>query len=124
MAINSVLGKTKVSSALIQTSEARKNSGLIVWEVLIISFFVGKFSDSFIVGFIASFLVLITLIDTIVWKIISFSISLFGGYVGYVAFCGENGETIGAGLMVALFSFLFMLSWHHWSLASWRALSD
>ena len=59
MANNSVLGKTKVSSALIQTSVAREESGIVAVEIFLLSLGIGAISGSFIVGFLISFMVLV-----------------------------------------------------------------
>ena len=124
MSINSVIGKTKVSSALIQTSAAREASSLIAIESFLMSLGVGAISESFIAGFIITFLVLMVLEDTFVWVLLSFIFSIFCGYIGYLFGYYLAGESVVSGVAAGIFIFLVMLSWHHWSLAYWRALSE
>lgn len=50
MSNKSVLGKTKVSSGLVQTSAARDASSLVVIETFLISLGIGAISSSFIVA--------------------------------------------------------------------------
>jgi len=118
----SVAGPTKVSGSLIQTREASRSSGLIAWEIFIISFTVGAGLGNILVYGMLMFLILVALIDTKVWIWISHGISAF-----VAAACGQAGlEMYGVigGCVFFIFAFLFMLSWHHWSLAYWRGLSE
>ena len=124
MANISVLGKTKVSSALIQTSVARKESGLIPMETFILSFGIGMISESFIIGFLVSFMVLMALVSTRLWVVLSYIISLACGGAGYILGYAIGDESVAAGLVTGLFIFGLMLGWHHWSLVYWRALGD
>lgn len=124
MAKKSVLGKTKVSSALIQTGVARQESGLIAVEIFILSTFVGILSDSFIIGFLLTFMVLIALVNTRFWIILSYLISLACGWVGYYFGYTIDDQSVAAGLITGFFVFGLMLGWHHWSLVYWRALND
>ena len=124
MANISVLGKTKVSSALIQTSVARKESGLIPMEIFILSFGIGMISESFIIGFLVSFMVLMALVSTRLWVVLSYIISLACGGAGYILGYAIGDESVAAGLVTGLFIFGLMLGWHHWSLVYWRALGD
>ena len=124
MANNSVLGKTKVSSALIQTRVAREESGLIAMEIFLLSLGIGAISGSFIVGFLISFVVLVGLTSTRAWVVLSYLFSLLWGGVGSVFGYVLGGESVAAGLVMGLFVFGLMLGWHHWSLAYWRALGD
>ncbi len=120
---NSVLGKTKVSSALIQTSAAREASDLVAVEIGLLSVGIGLLSSSFIVGFVISFVVLLGLTHTRAWIILSLLLSatwgVVGGLLGYVL-----GGGTASGIAAGFFVFAIGLSWHHWSLAYWRALSD
>ena len=124
MANNSVLGKTKVSSALIQTSVAREESGLVAVEIFLLSLGIGAVSGSFIVGFLISFVVLFGLLSTRVWTVLSFLFSLLWGGVGSIFGYVLGGESVAAGLVMGIFVFVLMLDKHHWSLAYWRALKD
>ena len=124
MANSSVLGKTKVSSALIQTSAAREESSLIAVEIFIISFAIGMISESFIIGFLISFMVLMALIQTFLWTILSYLISLVCGGAGYMLGYAFGDQSVAAGIVTGFFVFGLMLGWHHWSLVYWRALSD
>jgi len=124
MANKSVLGETKVSSALIQTSAARKESSLIAIEIFILSLIIGGISESFIIGFFISFIVLLALIPTRMWIALSYLLSLLWGGVGYIFGYAFGGESVAAGLVTGFSVFGLMLGWHHWSLAYWRALGD
>ena len=124
MANNSVLGKTKVSSALIQTSIARKESGLVAIETFLLSLGIGAISESFIIGFLVSFVVLIGLTSTRAWVVLSFLFSFLWGCMGYIIGYAFGEESVAAGLVVGFFVFGLMLGKHHWSLAYWRALDD
>ena len=124
MANNSVLGKTKVSSALVQTRVAREESGLVAFETFLLSLGIGAISGSFIVGFLISFLVLTGLTSTRAWVVLSFLFSLLWGGVGSIFGYALGGESVVAGLVAGLFVFALMLGRHHWSLAYWRALGD
>ena len=124
MANTSVLGKTKVSSALIQTSVARDESGLIAVEIFLLSLGIGVISDSFIIGFLISFMVLIALISTRVWVVLSYALSFLWGCVGFIFGYALDGDSVAAGLVTGFFVFGLMIGWHHWSLVYWRALGD
>jgi len=124
MANNSVLGKTKVSSALIQTRVAREDAGLIAVEVFLLSLCVGAISGSFIVGFLISFMLLFGLISTRVWVVLSFLFSLLWGFIGSVVGFIIGGDSVAAGVVSGIFVFGLMLGRHHWSLSYWRALGD
>ena len=124
MANNSVLGKTKVSSALIQTRVAQEESGLVVGETFLLSLGIGAISGSFIVGFLISFMVLIGLTSTRAWIVLSYLFSLLWGGMGSIFGYARGGESGAAGLVMGFFVFGLMLGWHHWSLAYWRALVD
>jgi hypothetical protein len=124
MANNSVLGKTKVSSALIQTSAAREESNLVAVEIALLSLGIGAISESFIVGFLISFIVLFGLISTRAWIVLSFLFSLLWAGVGSSFAYALGGESVAVGLVVGIFVFFLMLDWHHWSLAYWRALKE
>jgi len=123
MANNSVLGRTRVSGALIQTSEARRCASLIVWECVIISALIGSLFDSFWTLAVLTFIVLLILVDTVVWTFISYAISIFVGYVvGQAAYSPDS--SMFSALVFFLLAFGFMISWHHWGLAYWRGLSE
>ena len=124
MANTSVLGKTKVSSALIQTSVARDESGLIAVEIFLLSLGIGVISESFIIGFLISFMVLIALISTRVWVVLSYALSFLWGCVGFIFGYALDGDSVAAGLVTGFFVFGLMIGWHHWSLVYWRALGD
>ncbi len=124
MVNNSVLGKTKVSSALIQTSVAREESSLVAVEIFLLSLGIGAISGSFIVGFLISFMVLIGLTATRVWIVLSYLLSLLWGGVGSIFGYVLGGDSVAAGLVSGIFVFGLMLGWHHWSLVYWRALGD
>lgn len=124
MANNSVLGKTRVSSALIQTSAAREESSLIPLETFALSFGIGMISESFIIGFLVSFMVLMALISTRLWIVLSYLLSLLWGSMGYILGYIIDGESVATGLVTGFFVFGLMLGWHHWSLVYWRALGD
>ena len=124
MANSSVLGKTKVSSALIQTSVAREESSLIAVEIFAISFGIGMISESFIIGFLISFMVLIALVNTFLWTILSYLISLAFGGAGYIFGYSIGDDSAATGMVTGLFVFSIMIGWHHWSLVYWRALGD
>ena len=124
MANTSVLGKTKVSSALIQTSVARDESGLIAVELFLLSMGIGVISESFIIGFLISFMVLIALISTRLWVVLSYVLSLLWGCVGFIFGYALDGDSVAAGLVTGFFVFGLMIGWHHWSLVYWRALGD
>ncbi len=92
MTNNSVLGKTKVSSALIQTSVARGEAAPIVFEITLLSVAIGFASSSFIAGFFISVIVLLSLLSTRLWIVLSYLLSIIWGGVGYIfgyAFSGE-----------------------------------
>lgn len=124
MGNNSVLGKTRVSSALIQTSVARQESGLIPMETFALSLAIGMISESFIIGFLVSFMVLMALVSTRLWIILSYLLSLLWGCMGYILGYIIDGESVVTGLVTGFFVFGLMLGWHHWSLVYWRALGD
>lgn len=124
MANNSVLGKTKVSSALVQTSVARGEAGLIVFEITLLSVAIGFASSSFLVGFLISVMVLLALLSTRIWIVLSYLISFIWGGVGYIFGYAFSGESLVAGLVTGFFVFSVMIGWHHWSLVYWRALVD
>ena len=121
MANISVIGNTKVSGALIQTSVARKKSSLIVWECIILSVMIGAATGSLAVA-VLSFMVLLGLIDTVVWIYISYGISIYIGLIFGFAAYGPDGSLFSA-LVFFLFGFSIMLGWHHWSLAYWRGVT-
>jgi len=123
MAVNSVLGKTKVSSALIQTSEARSSSLLIIMEIFLISCFVGAAFDSFLTGFLLTFLILIFLIDTILWVIFTYFVSGALGFLAGQISYSTDGSLLSA-FVIGIFIFSLMIGWHHWGLSYWRGLSD
>lgn len=124
MAIESVIGKTKVSPALIQTSAAREEAGFVAVEIFLFSIFIGVISSNFLVGFLLTFMVLLGLIESIFWEALSYFFSFLWGaaafYVGYWLYDGS----ILTGLVAGVFVFGLMLVKHHWSLAYWRALGD
>lgn len=124
MANSSVLGRTKVSSALIQTGAARQESGLIAIEILLLSLGIGAISASFVVGFLVSLMVLIAAISTRLWIVLSYMFSLLWGGIGYIFGYALGGDSVAAGLVTGVFTFVLMLGRHHWSLVYWRALGE
>ena len=118
----SVLGKTKVSSALVQTSAAREESDFIAAEIFLLSVGVGLLSPSFVIGFLIAFMILLTLLTTPFWHVVSIILSglwAVGSFVIAYAF-----GSIWVALVVSLFVFCLILGKHHWSLAYWQALLD
>jgi len=118
----SVLGPTKVSGSLIQTSEARDSASLLIWEAVIISLIVGSWTSDTLVFGILTFLILLCLIETRVWIWISYAVSIFVAIPFGQA--GFEGHGLVGGIVFFALAYFVMLSWHHWSLAYWRGLVE
>lgn len=118
----SVLGKTKVSPALVQTGVAREEADFIAVEAFLLSVGIGLLSPSFVIGFLISFMILTALLSTRFWYVLSIILSAIWAIAAFIFTYAIS--SFWTAIIVGIFVFGLMLSKHHWSLAYWQALVD